>query len=617
MGFLGRILDVDLTHQRVAVAEYDEGLARHLLTGRGATSNELLRRVPAGIDPLGPDNPLVMSSGLLTGTEAPASSRLHVGARSPLTGLLGSSNVGAHFGAELRAAGYQTLILHGRADRPVYLSITSRGVELLDARELWGLDAWETQDQLSSLTGNSSARFMVIGPGGEAGVPYACIMTERGHAAGRTGMGAVMGSKGVKAIVVRGESHPRSENPAAHQAVREYAMAIRNSPRYATYSTYSNTRLVGFANEAGLLATRNYQQGQFEEVEGIDGPKVQEYVRKSKGCYRCPVHCKAEIKVDSGPFAGFEGERPDFEPLVALGSKCGVGDVEAVLYLYNLCCRLGIDVISAASSIAFAMDLFDKGIISAADSDGMELRWGDSHAMEVMLRKIARREGFGAVLAEGVARAAAQIGRGAEALAYHVKGLELTAYDPRGAMGTALGYAVSTRGADFTSIYAVPEYRWEPERGEKVFGSPLSVDRLSPEGKGALIRRSMSVSATLDSLGLCKVPVLSVVGEFSMEAEARLTSALTGWQITPSDLLTIGERIINIERLFDLRQGAEVSDDTLPGYFAHSRVAGGPTEGRRVDVEPMVRQFYAAMGWDADGRPTEEKLKELGIAPAY
>ncbi|MHB8992980.1 MAG: aldehyde ferredoxin oxidoreductase C-terminal domain-containing protein, partial [Chloroflexota bacterium] len=604
---------VDLTHRRISTAEYDEALADRFLAGRGANCYQLYQAVPAGTGALDPENVLVMSCGLLTGTEAPASSRLHVGARSPLTGLLGSSNVGGHFGAELRAAGLQSLVIQGQADSPVYLRIAEDGVALLDAADLWGLDAWETQETLRRRAGDDHARTMAIGPGGEALVRYGCIMTERGHAAGRTGMGTVMGSKRLKAILVRGGGRQRQAGPEAREAVHRYAAAIRNAPRYPIYSRYSNTGYVSWADETGILATRNYQRNRFEKAAQIDGEQIIKYVTRSKSCHRCPVHCKAELKIDHGPFAGTEGERPDIEPIVALGSKCGVADVEAVLYLYNLCGRLGIDVISAASCLAFAMELTERGIVTRSDTDGLDLTWGNHRAMEAMLRKIARREGFGAVLAEGVAEAARLIGGGAEDYAYHAKGLELTAYDPRGAMGTALGYAVSNRGGDFTSVYALPEYRWEPEQGQEEFGTPLAVDRLSTEGKGLLVKRAMSVSAVLDSLGLCKVAALSVMGDFSLKAEAELASALSGRPLTPEGLLAVGERVLNLERLFNLRHGATTGDDRLPAHFLRDGLPDSPNQGQTVELEPMVQQFYAAMGWDAEGRPTPERLRQLGL----
>jgi len=618
--FLGRLLTVDLTSREVEVADFPEEPAHKFLGGRGLNAWQLLEHVGSGTDPLGSENVLILSCGLLTGTQAPASSRLHVGARSPLTGLLGSSNVGGHFGAELRAAGFQSVLIRGRAERPVVLWLHGGKVEIRDAGELWGQDAWATQSRLQEELGEARAKILAIGPGGENGVRYACIMTERGHAAGRTGMGAVMGSKNLKAIAVRKTSEVLKDfrslkDETIRALVKQYIEQIRNAPRYDTYARYSNSAYVTWAREEGLLSTRNYRQTQFEGAERIDGSQIIKYVTRSRSCHRCPVHCKAELKVPSGRFA-VEGDRPDIEPIINLGSKCGLDDVEALLYLYNLAGQLGIDVISTGGILAFAMELYERGILTEDDTGGIALTWGNAEAMETVMRQIARREGLGAVLAEGVRRAAQLIGRGAEQYAFHSKGLELTAYDPRGAMGTALGYAVSTRGADFTSVYALPEYRWDAAQGRELFGSEKAVDRLSIEGKGALVKRSMIVSAILDSLGLCKVPILSVVGDFSLENEAALASALSGWPLTAADLLTIGERILNMERLFNLRHGATRADDDLPDRFTEEPLPDGPTQGMTVPIQPMVRDFYAVMDWDAEGRPTPEKLRELGMGVA-
>ncbi len=285
-----------------------------------------------------------------------------------------------------------------------------------------------------------------------------------------------------------------------------------------------------------------------------------------------------------------------------------------MLYLYNLTGTLGLDVISVGGVLAFAMELYQRGILSLKDTGGIELTWGNAEAMEEIIKRIAHREGLGAVLAEGPRRAAQIIGRGAETFAHHSKGLELTGYDPRGLMGSALGYAVSTRGGDFTSVYAAPEYRWGPEQGREWFGTEQAVNRLSVEGKGRLVKRSMTVSAVLDALGICKVPILSVIGDFSLENEAILSATLTGWDLDAESLALAGERIINLERLFNLRHGASREDDDLPVRFIEERIPDpGPTQGMTVDVRRMVTDFYDAMGWDANGVPTPDKLRELGL----
>ena len=610
---MGKLLTVDLTTEKIERADFPGALARRFLGGRGINAWLLAEHIGPETDPLGPENILVLSCGLLTGTEAPSSSRLHIGARSPLTGLLGSSNVGGHFGAELCAAGVQTLLIRGCARRPVMLWIDGDQAELRDATRLWGLDSRTAAESLRTELGKG-VRLAVIGVGGENLVRYACVMTGTRHAAGRTGMGAVMGAKNLKAIVVRGEKRRGERDEVVRRLVREYAEKIRNAPRYEIYARFSNSAYVKWADEMGILGTQNYQHVHFEGAERIDGQRLIEYVTRPRSCYRCPVHCKAEINISKGRYGGTRGERPDIEPIMNLGAKCGLDDPEALLYLYNLAGDLGIDAISTGGVLAFAMELYERGMLLPEETDGIELTWGNAEAMEAMMKRIARREAFGAVLAEGVRRAAQIIGRGAEVYAHHSKGLELTGYDPRGAMGTALGYAVSTRGGDFTSVYAVPEFRWSSQQGREWFGTERSVDRLSVEGKGKLVRWTAIVSAVLDSLGICKVPVLSVVNDYSLESEAALTAALTGWDVNVDELALIGERIINLEKLFNLRLGAGRKDDDLPDRFTEERVSDpGPTQGMTVDIHQMVRDFYAAMGWDEEGNPTPEKLKKLGL----
>jgi aldehyde:ferredoxin oxidoreductase len=609
----GALLIVDLETQTSEWSEIPGDLCTAFLGGRGLNAGLLQGRISPHTDPLGPDNDLILSCGLLTGTSAPSSSRLHIGAVSPLTGLLGSSNVGGHFGAEMRSAGVQALVVRGRALRPSVLRIEDHCVELEDASSLWGKSTAEALTSLRDTIGDS-ARLMAIGPAGENLVRFACILTGSRHAAGRTGMGAVMGSKNLKAIAVcSSHSSPRTSG-STREVVREYARAIRRAPRFDIYSRYSNSAFVNWADEAGILATRNYQHVRFEGADSIDGEQLIKYVTRSRSCHRCPVHCRADVEIREGPYAGLKGERPDIEPIGNLGSKCGLDDPEALLYLFHLAGDLGVDAISTGSVLAFAMELTQRGILSPEDTDGIQMTWGDADAMEAMMRRIAARDGFGSVLADGVRHAANLIGHGAEAYALHSKGLELTAYDPRGGMGTALGYAVSNRGGDFTSVYAVPEYRWSPEQGITWFGSERAVDRLSIEGKGQLVKRTMVVSAVLDSLGICKVPALSVIGDYSLENEARLTSALTDWHVDAQDLAVAGERILTLERLLNLERGACGEDDDLPDRFTEERVTDhGPTLGMTVQIQQMVSQFYSAMGWDHEGRPTRGRLQELGL----
>jgi len=613
MGSLGKFLVVNLTNRRIDISDLSEDLGRKTLGGRGLNAWLLYQEVGKDVHPLGPDNVLILSCGLLTGTAAPASSRLHLGSKSPLTGLLGSSNVGGHFAARLRSCGFQSILIRGRAREPATLWIHDGGAEIRDAHLLWGLDTWETQSRLKGELGHEEIVAMVIGPGGETLVLYACVMSDRDKAAGRTGIGAVMGSKHLKAIVVHGGKNRVTMNPSAAASVKEYIRKIKSSPRFHMFSTYGISGAVNFCNDMGVLGTRNYRSTRFEDAKKISGEKLYEYVTRKKSCYRCPVHCKADIKIDHGKFAGSEGARPELESVIDLGARCGLNDPEALLYLCNLCNRLGLDTVSTGAALAFAMDLYDRGILTLDDTGGIDLTWGNHEAMETLINQIVRREGLGRILAHGVKRAAEIIGKGSERFAYHSKGLELTGFDPRTLMGTALGYAVSPRGADFTHVYATPEYRWSPEKAEEEFGTPHAVDRFSTEGKGPLIRRCMIVCAALDSLGICKVPALSIIGDFDLENEADLIRSLTGWAVDAKDLFRVGERVINLERLFSVRQGAKAADDRLPDRFLEEAADQGPAEGKTVDLEPMLRDFYRNMGWDDAGIPSGDTLESLGL----
>jgi len=607
------MVEVDLTAGRIQTQDLDESLKARFLGGRGLNAWLVSRLLDPETEPLEPDNLLLFSAGLLAGTAAPGASRLHVTARSPQTGLLGSSNAGGFFAAGLRGLGLTTLLIRGRSPRPVILLLDQERVELREAGHLWGLDTWQTEEALSRELGRPKPRVIAIGPAGENLVPMACLIVGRHSAAGRTGMGAVMGSKNLKAIVLEAKP-PRPEiTGRGRKAVADYVELMKSSPEYQTMSLDGQSGYLTWANEMGLLATRNYRRTRFEAVDRINGRAVRPHVVNRRACHRCPVHCKADYRLNQGPRKGLAGPRPEFESLAALGSKCGLGDLDELLFLNNLCSRLGLDTVSAGSTLAFAMDLFEAGLISPEDTDGLDLNWGNASAMSALLEKMAHGEGFGAVLARGVRSAAREIGRGAEAFAHQVKGLELSAYDPRAAKATGLGYAVSSRGGDFGHIFASPEYRWTPERALEQFGDPRAADRLVEGGKGAVVRRSAMVSAALDSLGLCKVGSLGLIGRFDLVAEADLASALTGLGLDPGALFQAAERILNLERVLNYRFGAGGEEDTLPSFFQEAPAPEGPAVGRVVHLETMLQQFYQVMGWDKHGLPDEDLLGDLGL----
>ena len=616
MKSFGQILDVDLSAGTWRILEFSDDDVSEYLGGRGINVKYIYDNIPANIDPLGSENILVLSCGLLTGTAAPASSRLHINALSPLTGLLGSSNVGGDFGVQLSSCGIQQLIMRGRAPAPVYLWIDADSVEIRNAKSLWGLDTWETQDHLKQNLGSENLKILTIGPGGENGTLFGCILTERDHVAGRTGMGSVMGSKNLKAIVIRDQKAKRpfrtSEN--GHEAIKRYVWQITNSPHFKEVKKFGGAGYVKWADDLGILATRNYREYHFEDAERIDGKQLEKNVTRRRGCPRCPIQCKAELKFQKGRLKDIEVVRPEFEPMLSLGSKCGLNDLDTLIYLDNLCTRLGIDNISAGSSIAFAMDLYDRGIIDSDDTGGLDLSWGNGESMEILIRQMVSGQGFGAVLSKGVRRAASTIGRGAERFAAHVKGLELSGYHPDNIMGTALGYTVASRGADFNDIYATMEYKWLPEEEIEELGSPRAADLKSIHGKAELVRRSMIIGVVLDSLGLCKLPALCLICTYDLVAEAELVNSLLGAGVDAPGLFAAGERIVNLERLFNLKHGVSHVDDRLPDMFFEKDYNAGQEPSKPYEwMEPMKQEFYFVMGWDDEGRPTAEKLAELGI----
>jgi len=621
MNILGQILDIDLTTQTWKLAEYPEDLARKYLGGRGFNMHVLYNQLPANTNPLGPENLLILSCGLLTGTAAPSSARLHINALSPLTGILGSSNVGGNFGPRLRSNGIQSVILRGKSTQPVYLWIDGDAIEIRKAKSLWGLDTWQTEDRLKANPGGDKISVLTIGPGGENGALFGCIMSDRDHAAGRTGMGTVMGSKNVKAIVVKKQRQkvPSASDGKLNATVQRYLGQIKASPHYAGISKYGGASYVKWADDLGILATRNYRENTFEAAERIDGKNLKDNITRRRSCHRCPVHCKADLEFTRGKYKGMQAVRPEFESMLSLGSKCGLSDLDTLVFLDNLCSRLGIDNISAGNAIAFAMDLFERGIISLEDTGGLDLAWGNGDAMETLIRQMAAGKGFGKILAKGVRQASRLIGSGAEYYAPHVKGLEMAGYHPVNIMGTALGYAVASRGADFNDVFATLEYKWLPEEQPDELGAPKASDLKSIHGKAELVRKSTIIVTALDGLGLCKVPALCLICAYDLVGEAELAAAITGWPLDASALFICGERIVNMERLFNLRYGASSADDRLPDMFFEKDYNAGEAPSKpQIWMEPMIKEFYDVMGWDQQGQPTSAKLAELGIfTPHY
>jgi len=613
---LGLIVRVDLSKRTVEKSPYREDALGDLSWGRAYNVAYLHRHLSPDVTPLDPENILILSCGLLTGTATPSASRAHINALSPETGLLGSSNVGGHLGANLRLSGVQCLIITGKAAKPSYLLIHENQLEILEAGSLWGLDTWETRERIQQAHHGENMSVLTIGPAGENLAPFACIIADRDHAAGRTGMGAVLGSKHLKAIVVKQPSHlPKTADTREREAIGRYIHLIKQSPEFKTVSTYGGAGYVKWADDMGILCTLNYRSNHFDAADRIDGMNLIKYKTKSTGCYRCPIQCKAELSFQEDTGEKTRAVRPEFESMISLGSKCGLADAKAIVYLDNLCSRLGLDTISAGSALAFAMDLFDRGILTRVDTGQTAIRWGDSAVMERLIREMAFRKGFGGILALGTREAARVIGRGAEHYALQVKGLELSAYHPYYIMGTALSYAVSTRGGDFNDFFPSVEYAWSPERAMADLGNAHAVELSSIEGKGALVKRALLVNIALDCLGLCKVPSQCLIRGNDLEIEADLAAHMTGWDLNPKKLFRISERVAHLERLFNISRGLTTDDDRLPEiFFEKASETGVPCAG--VDwLKPMVRDFYHVMGWDEAGVPKRRTLHDFGIEP--
>ena len=615
-GYAGRVLVVDLTRRTVEPQVLDPGLARKFVGSRGLNSWLLVDQMVPGADPFGPDNVLVFGAGPLTGTGFPTSARYTVSARSPLTGLLGDSNSGGYFGPELKRAGWDHVVLRGRADRPVVLWIRDDQVALRDADDLWGLDTWETTDALARQAGGPKIRVACIGPAGERLVRYAAIINERHRAAGRSGMGAVMGAKRLKAIAVRGTGRVRLADSAAFRATaRRASQQIQADPGFAARSEHGTASLMALLSYLGTDSTRNSQAGHFEGHEAIGADALAErYWLERTGCAACPIRCSHAYRVTEGPYAGTSGEGPEYETLNALGSKLGIDDLAAILHANSLANRYGLDTMSLGTTIAFAMECYEAGLLSREEADGLELTWGNHKTMVALTHCIARREGLGDLLAEGSRRAARALGRGAERYAMHVKGMELPASDPRGSLAAALSYAVSSRGGDHLRAgFVKVAKKWRPEDALRLVGTADAVDAANPAGKAALVRWEEDLCAVADSLGVCLFICSSLLA-VTMGDFAAALSQVTGWDVDEGELWRVGQRVTTLERAYNLLHGLRPEDDGLPARFLEQPLADGPAAGRKVvDLARMVADYYAARGWGAGGVPEPSELRALGL----
>jgi aldehyde:ferredoxin oxidoreductase len=606
-GWNGKVLRVNLATGRLSVEGVDPRMAKDLIGGRGWAIRYLLDGMDPQVDPLAPQNVLVFATGPLTATPAPTGNRYMVTTKSPLTGALSCSNSGGTFPTEMKRTGFDAFVFEGRSERPVYLWVDDDRAELRPADRLWGTDAHQADDAIRAET-DPQARVACIGRAGERLVRIASIMNDKHRTAARSGVGAVMGSKNLKAVAVRGRrviplARPEAMRDLCREVRQEVNAAVRAGSSLRVYGT---AYVPPVTSELGILPTRNFQTGVFAGAEAISGRALREkYLIRPKACYGCPIACGRLTRVEDPAYAG-EGEGPEYETLAALGSACGVDNLAAVTRANYLCNQLGLDTISTGMTIACAMELYEKGYLPEADV-GMPLRFGDGDAVIEMVRRIGLREGIGDLLAEGSYRLASHYGH--PELSITAKKLEFPGYDPRGSKGMGLLYATSNIGAShMAGDLAYME----------VFGVPQRLDPLTIEGKPAYIKHFEDIFTIIDAAGLCVF--LSVRHLFSADESVqptRITQLLeyaTGAGYDRETLLAAGERVYNLERLFLIRAGFTRADDTLPPRMLQEPMPEGPAQGQVVELDRMLPEYYRLRGWDAEGIPTRERLAQLGLA---
>jgi len=610
-GYTGMILRINLNEPSVKEEPVSETLVKNYLGGAGFAIKYLYDELKPGTPALDIDNKLIFAVGPLTASGAPCASRMAVAAKSPLTGAMGMALSGGQFPAEMKKAGYDMIIIEGKADKPTYISIKDGEVRFHKAQKLSGMMTTDTQLFIKEELGDWNYRIACIGPAGDRCVPIACIVNER-RAAGRKGLGAVMGSKNLKAIAVRGTKKPAIANPESFKKARQ---AMNKNMKdstvlYPQFSKAGTPMVVDAMTEMGIYSIKNWSStGQINMIPGLGRAAQDAMIITRNHCYDCPVGCSQVKLVTSGPYAGYLSEGPEFETTYSLGSTVGVDYLPAVIAADRLCDEYGIDTISAGVAIGWAMELYEKGILTKKDTDGLDLKFGNHAAMIEMLRRIAYQEGLGELLGQGTKKAAAKIGKGTGDYAMQVKGLEMPAYDVRGAKAHGLNYATSYTGADHNRGYAFQE----------IFGIPIpeQVDRNAIKGKGKLTKWNQDIRAvTCDCATMCAFLLDMAVPAVACQNTADLVNAATGMNFTVAEIEKIGERLNNVAKLFNIGEGFTRKDDSFPKRIMTEPIKAGASRGQTISqaaLDEMLDEYYAVRGWDKNGNPTPAKLKELGI----
>ncbi len=603
-GYGGRILYVDVTRGESRVAAVSEEMARSLLGGNGFAARLLLDHVPAGVDAYDPDNAVVFAVGPVTDTAVPGNSRACVASKSPLTGLFFDSTFGGRFPATMKRTGFDAIVITGRAAEPVYLKVTETGAELRPARDLWGQSTRDAVQAIHAVEG-SDTDVMAIGPAGENLVRFAAMGTywkNREGFAGRGGIAAVLGSKRVKAVVVAGAR----KTELADAALMKKLLEERREPLMTgtkALTTYGTPFLVKPINTLGALGAYNLRQETFAEAIAISGEEMRAHHHsRDTTCLKCPVACGKQYEIRDGELAGLKAKMPEYETIFAFGSMLGNAHAGSLARANDLCDLLGMDTITMGVTLAFACEALERGWLSPEDV-GVPFGWGDWRGMLRLVEMTAAREGFGDRLAEGAWRLAESLHPDATKVVYAVKRLEMPAHSARALKGMSIGYATASRGGSHHDTRPTPQYA-------------QGYDRRSPEGKPEFAVRSQHFTALDDSLVLCRFTSERGFGLYVDEPYARMVQAVSGWDVTVDELETLGERVINLERLFNVREGVRRKDDVLPWRVMHEPIPDGPSAGMHCppeELSAMLDRYYALRGWDADGVPTPAKLSALGL----
>lgn len=610
-GYHGKILRVNLSDSKISQEDLPESMVRKFLGGAGIATKYLWDEVPKGADPLGPENELIFIAGSLTGTVSPSTGRYSVVFKSPLTDIWGQSNSAGFWGTDFKSAGFDGVIFQGISPTPVYLVVEDGKAEIRDARHLWGKSVSETTGLIKGELGEKF-NVVCIGIAGENEARYASIINDLHRAAGRCGGGAVMGSKRLKAIAVSGKSKIEVADPFGFAKVSKKQYELLNQALIKIgLETFGTNMAIDLVNVRGGLPTRNWQTGVCPHLDEISATALLDKLTKDrKGCFACPIKCGRVTEITAGKYAGQKGEGPEFETIGAFGGMCAISELEAIAMAHYLCDNYGLDTISTGSTIAFAMECYEKGILTKSETDGLEIRFGDADVAIELVHRIAKREGVGNLLAEGTRHMSERLGRGTERFAMQVKGLELPAYDSRALQLSGLAYATANRGGDHITAYVQgPSFLDYPFLlvDESRVKNPLAAD----PSEVKVLKDLEDALTALDCFGACKFMGMGLAAAEWVD----LVRYGLGWfDFSVSEFRIGGERVYNLARAFNVREGISRADDTLPKRLLEEPLPEGPAKGQVNELEPLLDAYYELRRWDKEtGKPTPEKLKELGL----